>query len=92
MTIAIKGLLFAVLITLMAAVFPANIMTLLNVPILSIQSTLQGAADFISQLCNFGDIFLLEGTSMAMIKGVVLVFYFYVLFKIFYPVVKLIFY
>lgn len=92
MTVAIKALLIGVFITFIGFIFPSNIITFLNIPILPLQNFIHSIAFLISQWCNFGDIFLMEGSTILMVKTLVFCIYCFGIYKIVFPVAKLILY
>lgn len=92
MTIAIKFLLFTVFFTLASALFPSNILSTIGVPLETIGAYLHDVGGYVAGLAKFGDLFMTAGSSLLMMKTIILTIMFYIQFKIFYAIVKLIFY
>ncbi len=92
MSIAVKIIVFSFIITFISILFPTNILTLLNIPLLSITVFVDSVAHFINNIASFGDVFLVAGSTILMIKAVTLVVFFYLQFRVFYAFIKLIAY
>jgi hypothetical protein len=92
MTIAIKLLVFGFIIALLGASFPHSIIVYLGLPINGIATFVTGVATFISNISSLGDVFLIHGSTLLMVKAFSLFVFFYIQFKILFPIVKLIVY
>lgn len=92
MNIAVKALITTALFGILSAVFRDNIMNIIGFPIELVSSFIRDSATMISEFCSLGDVFLTEGSTLEMVKGITIFIFFYVQYRIFYPIFKLLLY
>jgi len=89
MDLALKIVIFTVIFAIIALMFPHNIFTMLSLPLAEIGDYVQQVGVFIAKLCTFGDLFLIEGQALLMVKSLTLFIIVFIQFKVFYSIVKL---
>jgi hypothetical protein len=92
MTIVIKLTILGLIITLLGIWFPHCIIAYLGLPVNGIATFVADVATFISNICNLGDVFLVHGSTLLIVKAFSLFVFFYIQFKILFPIIKLIVY
>lgn len=92
MSVLVKVLILTGLFGALALIFPSNIIEYIGVSTSAIETFVEGVAGMVSNLCGMADVFLTAGAALLMVKTITLFVFFYVQFKIIYPLFKLIAY
>jgi len=86
-------IIFIGLITTMLIIFPAifggNLISLLPIPLTDIGLFMQQAASWVSGFSQFGNIILIDGMALTLIRISFLITFIWINFKVFYALIRL---